>query len=129
MGQDSLQDSSMDTTGDDKAAVERSVVVNLLSKDELYEAYMPFLHNGGLFLPTRGNFRLGQTLHLRLNLIDEPEKIPVTAHVVWVTPQDAHGRRVAGIGVQFTDKQGSLRDKIEASLADRLNSQSPTHTL
>lgn len=107
----------------------KAAVVNLTTKDELYEAYMPFLQNGGLFLPTRGNFRLGQELSLMLNLMNEPDKIPITAHVVWITPQGAHGRRAAGIGVQFSDDQISLRDKIERYLAGSLNSQHPTHTL
>lgn len=113
----------------ERSAARQAVVVNLTSKDELYEAYMPFLQNGGLFLPTRGHFRLGQELSLMLNLMNEPEKIPVTAQVVWITPQGAHGRRAAGIGIQFSNDQVFLRDKIETYLAGRLNSQHPTHTL
>lgn len=106
-----------------------AAVISLTTKDELYEAYMPFLTNGGLFLPTRGNFRLGQELSLLLNLMSEPDKIPLTASVVWITPQGAHGRRAAGIGVHFSDEHVSLRDKIETYLAGSLGSQHPTHTL
>lgn len=106
-----------------------AVVVTLATKEELYEAYMPFLHNGGLFLATRSRFRLGQELSLLLKLMDEPEKIPVRGKVVWVTPKGAHGRRLAGIGLQFAEEQMALRDKIETYLAGRLDAQHPTHTL
>lgn len=105
------------------------VTINLTNKDELYEAYMPFVSNGGLFLPTQGTFRLGQDISLLLNLMDEPEKIPMSGKVVWVTPQGAQGRRVAGIGIQFNENHIALRDKIETYLAGRLSSQHPTHTL
>ncbi|WP_417596492.1 PilZ domain-containing protein [Oceanospirillum sp.] len=114
-------------TGNNKVRP-KAAVVNLDRKEELYKAYMPFLHHGGLFLPTRSNFRLGQTLSLMLNLMDEPETIPVQAHVVWITPERAHGQRVAGIGVQFTEEHALLRDKIEHYLSDQLDSEHPTHT-
>ncbi len=106
-----------------------AVTVSLTSKDELYEAYMPFVHNGGLFLPTRNAFKLGQEISLLLNLLDEPDKIPLSGKVIWVTPQGAQGRRVAGIGIQFSENHLFLRDKIETYLAGRLNAQHPTHTL
>ncbi|OOV88249.1 pilus assembly protein PilZ [Oceanospirillum linum] len=114
-------------TGNNKARL-KAAVVNLDKKEELYKAYMPFLHHGGLFLPTRSNFRLGQTLSLMLNLMDEPEKILVQAHVVWITPERAHGQRAAGIGVQFTEEHASLRDKIERYLSGQLDSERPTYT-
>lgn len=107
----------------------QTVTITLKSKDELYEAYMPFVANGGLFLPTRGTFRLGQEISLQLSLLDEPDKVPLSGKVIWVTPQGAQGRRVAGIGIQFDDQHIALRDKIETYLAGRLNSQHPTHTL
>lgn len=103
--------------------------VSFRTKDELYEAYMPFIHNGGLFVQTRGEFKLGQELSLLLRLLDEPDAIPFRGQVVWVTPQGAQGRRAAGIGLQFSEDYLFLRDKIETYLAGRLNAQQPTQTL
>ena len=107
----------------------QKVTLRFKSKDELYEAYMPFIHNGGLFVKARGEFKLSQEISLLLKLLDEPDVIPFKGRVVWVTPQGAQGRRVAGIGLQFGDEYLFLRDKIETYLAGRLNAQHPTHTL
>jgi len=118
----------MEQTAENNKAQTKVVVVNLDNKEELYKAYMPFLKNGGLFLPARGSFRLGQAVSLVLNLMAEPNKILVQAHVVWITPEEAHGQRIAGIGVQFTEANTSLRDKIERYLSGWLESERPTYT-
>jgi type IV pilus assembly protein PilZ len=78
-------------------------ILSLTIKDRtvLYAAYMPFLRNGGLFIPTNKRFTLGEEVFVLLALMDEAEKIPITGTVVWVTPKGAQGNRQAGIGVQF----------------------------
>jgi len=94
----------------------------------LYSAYMPFVKNGGLFVPTTRYYRLGDEVFMLLRLLDEPEKIPVSARVMWVTPPRAQGNRAAGIGVQFSDSDGVVKAKIESLLAGH-NQDQPTHTL
>jgi type IV pilus assembly protein PilZ len=76
-------------------------ILSLTIKDRtvLYAAYMPFLRNGGLFIPTNKRFTLGEEVFVLLALMDEAEKIPITGTVVWVTPKGAQGNRQAGIGV------------------------------
>ena len=64
-----------------------------------------------------------------LNLMEEPEKIPVAGKVIWVTPKGAQGNRAAGIGVQFSDQDNTARSKIETYLAGALQSDRPTHTM
>ena len=44
----------------------------------LYAAYMPFVRNGGLFVPTNKRYELGEEVFILLALMDEPEKIPST---------------------------------------------------
>lgn len=109
----------------------RSGIMTLTIKDKavLYAAYMPFIRNGGLFIPTQKNQKMGDEVFLLLNLMDEPEKIPVAGKVVWVTPKGAQGNRQAGIGVQFNGEDETARNKIEAYLAGSLNSDRPTHTM
>ncbi|MFE8069732.1 PilZ domain-containing protein [Marinobacteraceae bacterium S3BR75-40.1] len=109
----------------------RSGILTLTIKDKavLYAAYMPFVRNGGLFIPTQKTYHLGDEVFLLLNLMDEPEKIPVAGKVVWVTPKGAQGNRAAGIGVQFNDDDETARTKIEAYLAGALGSDRPTHTM
>ena len=109
----------------------RNGILSLTIKDKavLYAAYMPFLKNGGLFIPTAKTYKLGDEVFMLLNLMDEPEKIPVAGKVVWVTPKGAQGNRAAGIGVQFSDQDNTAANKIENYLAGSLDSDRPTHTL
>ncbi|WP_020408827.1 PilZ domain-containing protein [Hahella ganghwensis] len=109
----------------------RSGILTLTIKDKavLYAAYMPFVKNGGLFIPTAKSYQLGDEVFLLLNLMDEPEKIPVAGKVVWVTPKGAQGNRAAGIGVQFNGEDETARNKIETYLAGALSSDRPTHTM
>ena len=109
----------------------RSGILSLTIKDKavLYSAYMPFIKNGGLFIPTTKQYKLGEEIFLLLSLMDEPEKIPVAGKVVWITPVGAQGNRNAGIGVQFSDQDDTARRTIENHLAGSIESDRPTHTM
>jgi type IV pilus assembly protein PilZ len=110
----------------------RQGILSLTIKDKsaLYAAYMPFVNGGGLFIPTKKNYRLGEEVFMLLTLMDETEKIPVAGKIVWITPQGAQGNRAAGIGVQFSEQDdGAARNKIETYLAGTMESERPTHTL
>ena len=77
----------------------RNGILSLTIKDKavLYSAYMPFLENGGLFVPTNKAYALGDEVFMLLTLMDEAEKVPIAGKVVWVTPRGAQGNRTAGI--------------------------------
>jgi type IV pilus assembly protein PilZ len=90
---------------------------------------MPFLRNGGLFIPTNKRFTLGEEVFVLLALMDEAEKIPITGTVVWVTPKGAQGNRQAGVGVWFSDADFAAATKIEEHLGTGLVSDRPTHTM
>ncbi len=109
----------------------RSGILSLTIKDKavLYSAYMPYLENGGLFVPTNKAYKVGDEVFMLLNLMDETEKIPIAGKVVWVTPKGAQGNRTAGIGVQFSDEDATANAKIENHLAGSLSSDRPTHTM
>jgi type IV pilus assembly protein PilZ len=107
-------------------------VLSLAIKEKaaLYAAYMPFIKGGGLFIPTNKSFKVGDEVFMLLSLIDDPVKLKVVGHVVWITPV-TQGSRPQGIGVQFSEKDGGLeaRNKIEALLGGILKSARPTHTM
>lgn len=109
----------------------RNGILSLTIKDKavLYAAYMPFLVNGGLFIPTNKPYKINDEVFMLLNLMEEAEKIPVAGRVVWVTPRGAQGNRAAGIGVQFNGQDDTANRKIEAYLAGSLESDRPTHTM
>jgi type IV pilus assembly protein PilZ len=107
-------------------------ILSLSIKDtaQLYAQYMTFVENGGLFVPTAKQYRLGDEVFMVISLLDEPEKIPVAGKIVWITPQGAQGNRQAGVGVQFNGQDDGLaKNKIETYLAGSLESDRTTHTM
>ena len=66
-----------------------------------------------------------------LNLMDEPEKIPVAGKVAWITPARASGNRTQGVGVRFPndEKSAQLKVKIEQILGASLGSDRATQTI
>jgi type IV pilus assembly protein PilZ len=110
----------------------RQSMLNLTIKttSALYASFMPFLKNGGLFIPTNKRYELGDEVFVLLTLLEEPERIPIAGRVVWITPQGAEGNRAVGVGVQFSDQdEDRTRRKIEDHLVGVLGSDRPTHTL
>ena len=95
----------------------------------LYECYMPFVRDGGLFIPTDADCALGEEVSVSLDLLHEPEPIQIEGTVVWITPKGAQGNRVAGVGVRFDGKGDEVRSKIETCLAGAVGSDRNTHTL
>jgi len=117
---------------DPETAGGRQRILSFVIKDKnaLYAAFMPFVKNGGLFIPTSKRYELGDEIFLLLRLMDEPERIPVAGKVIWITPPGAEGNRAVGVGIQFSDEdQGVARRKIEEYLAGMLSSDRPTHTM
>ena len=107
-------------------------ILSLAIKDKqaLYTTYMPFLRNGGVFVPTPKRYFLGAEVFVLLTLPESKERLPVAGKVVWVTPPGAQGNRTPGIGVQFGDtaEGEAARGKIEALLAGHQDGK-PTHTM
>lgn len=107
-------------------------VLSLAIKEKaaLYAAYMPYVKGGGLFIPTSKSFKIGEEVFMLLSLIDDPMKLKVVGHVVWITPAAQTGRP-QGVGVKFSEKDGGLeaRNKIEGLLGSALKSSRPTHTM
>ncbi len=119
--------------GESKPAPQsRPGILSLTIRDKavLYATYIPFVKNGGLFIPTSKPYQLGEEVFLLLNLMEETEKLPGQGKVIWITPSGAQGNRAAGIGVQFQGEEGTkIRNKIETYLAGALKSDKPTHTM
>jgi type IV pilus assembly protein PilZ len=104
--------------------------LTIRDKSALYASYMPFIKNGGLFIPTAKPYQLGNEVFMLLTLMDSKEKLPVAGRVVWITPKGAQSNKTAGIGVQFSElDKGATRLKIENQLAGALSSDRPTQTI
>lgn len=106
------------------------LTLTIKDKTALYQAYMPFVTNGGLFIPTSKKYKLGDEVFMLLQLMDDNQKMPLAGRVVWITPDGATGKRKAGIGVQFSAQDGGeTQKKIETYLAGALGADQPTHTM
>lgn len=113
--------------------VARPAVLSLAIKEKsaLYTAYMPFLKNGGIFVPTNRAYKVGDEIYLILTLMDDTNKYPVAGKVAWITPAGANHNKTQGVGVHFpADESGTrLRMRIEEILGAALGSSRATHTL
>jgi type IV pilus assembly protein PilZ len=125
-----------DSTADSTAPITtpaRPSVLSLAIKEKaaLYSAYMPFLKNGGIFVPTNKSYKLGDEIYLILTLLDDPNKYPIAGKVAWITPAGAGNNKSQGIGVHFPDDESGtrIRLRVEELLGTALRSSRATHTL
>ena len=111
----------------------RPSVIQLVfrEKSALYAAYMPVFSDGGLFVPTTREYKLGEDIYLLLSLPEDPQRYPVASKVGWITPANASGGRTQGVGVRFPtdEKTRALRLKIEEVLGTSISSAKPTQTI
>jgi type IV pilus assembly protein PilZ len=111
----------------------RPSVLSLPIKEKaaLYAAYMPFLLNGGIFVPTNKVYKIGDEIYLILTLMDDATKYPIAGKVAWITPGGANNNKAQGIGVHFSSDESGLRVKlrIEELLGAAIGSSRATHTL
>ncbi len=119
--------------GGTAAAASRPSVIQLVFREKgaLYAAYIPAFTDGGLFVPTTRDYKLGDDIYLLLSLPDDPQRFPVAGRVAWITPPNASGGRTQGVGVRFPndDKSRQLKIKIEEVLGTTISSTKPTQTL
>ena len=115
------------------ASTVRPSVLSLAIKERsaLYTAYMPFLKNGGIFVPTARPYKIGDEIFVILELMDEAQKYPIAGRVAWVTPPGANNNKTQGIGVHFPDDESGVRARIiiEKHLGTALKSNRSTHTV
>ena len=113
--------------------VARPSVLSLPIKEKaaLYAAYMPFLTNGGIFVPTNKPYKIGDEIYLILTLMDDVTKYPIAGKIAWITPAGANNSKAQGIGVHFSSDESGRRVKqrIEEILGAALGSSRVTHTL
>jgi len=107
------------------------VQLAIKEKGALYAAYIPLFAEGGMFIPTARDYRLGDDVYVLLSLPDDPQRYPIAGRVAWVTPPRAAGNRTQGVGIQFPrdEKSRLLKIKIEEMLGSHLASERPTQTI
>src|SRR3954452_9587422 len=118
---------------DPSATITRPTVLSLAIKEKaaLYAAYLPFLKNGGMFVPTAKPYKIGDEIYLILALMDDPNKYPIAGKLAWITPAAANNNKAQGIGGHFPDDETGQRAnlRIQEILAAALPSSRATHPL
>jgi type IV pilus assembly protein PilZ len=111
----------------------RPSVIQLVFREKgaLYAAYVPLFSEGGLFVPSTREHRLGDDVYLLLSLPGDPQRYPVAGKVGWITPPNTSGGRTQGIGVRFPsdEKTRVLKIRIEEILGTAISSSKPTQTI
>ncbi len=111
----------------------RPSVIQLAIKEKaaLYAAYIPLFSEGGIFIPTAREYKLGDDIYVLLSLPEDPQRYPVAGKVAWVTPAKAAGNRTQGVGIQFPkdEKSKLLKLKIEEILGALVGSDRSTQTI
>ena len=111
----------------------RPSVIQLAIKEKaaLYAAYIPLFSEGGIFIPTSREYKLGDDIYVLLSLPDDTQRYPVAGKVAWVTPAKASSNRTQGVGILFPkdEKSKALKTKIEELLGNHLGTDRPTQTI
>ena len=123
----------MSTTQNAALGTPRPSVIQLAIKEKaaLYAAYIPLFAEGGIFIPSAREHRLGDDIYVLITLPDDSQRYPVAGKVAWITPARASGNRTQGVGVRFPadEKTRGLKLKIEEMLGTSVSSNKPTQTL
>jgi type IV pilus assembly protein PilZ len=100
-------------------------------KGALYAAYIPTFSEGGVFIPTSREYKLGDDVYVLLSLPDDTQRYPIAGKVAWITPAKSASNRTQGVGIQFPkdEKSHQIRLKIEEILGAYMASDRPTQTI
>jgi len=100
---------------------------------------MPFLKNGGLFLPvtaapqkgeqSASHYKFQDSVCLLLQLLDDSQRHFCITKVVWLTPTKIRGGRCKGMGLHFGRNDSQLRALIESRLSTYKRESSQSQTL
>ncbi len=110
----------------------RNSVISIAIKDKqaLYMSYMPYVENGGLFVPTKKDYSLGDEIFLLVKIMDETEPVQISGKIIWISPPGALGNRPQGIGVQFIGETAKkTANLIESKLGASISLTRGTHTM
>ena len=111
----------------------RPSVIQLAIKEKaaLYAAYISSFTDGGIFIPTSKDYKLGADVYVLITLPDDPQRYPVAGKVAWITTAKAARNRTQGIEIKFPTDETSklLKLQIEQLLGAHLGSDRPTQTI
>lgn len=79
----------------------------------LKRAYMPFVIEGAIFIPTEKNFQLNDSVTASITLPENNQEYTFTGEIIWVSPIASHH---PGIGITCSGDEGQAFRKAVADL-------------
>ena len=81
----------------------RPSVIQLAIKEKaaLYAAYIPLFADGGIFIPTTRDYRLGDDVYVLLSVPDDPQRYPLAGKGGGVSAAGVAGSRAPGVGIRI----------------------------
>ena len=109
----------------------KMVQVNLVDRTSIYNSYMSFLKNSGVFIASDDTFVMGEAVLLVLEVGEAADRFPLKTTVCWINPVRGSTTRPRGVGLAFDngDTAKQARHYIENSLAGLLDLPRPTYTI
>ena len=109
----------------------KMVQVALADRTSIYNSYMSFLINGGVFIASDEDFNMGVEVLLVLEVGEAADRFPLKTTVCWINPLRGSTTRPRGVGLAFdnSDTAKQARHYIENTLAGLLDLPRPTYTI
>ena len=111
-------------TSEKKEEAPKRRLLNLTLKDDaaLHSSYMPFIRDGGIFVPTNNiSQKFGDEVVVSMHLQSTNKKLAIPGRVVWIAPP-ACERGTQGLGIQFAGTtKAKMKLIIETMLGNRAN--------
>lgn len=106
------------------------ITCNISDTATLYSSYLPFVTNGGIFVPSTRSHQIGEEVFVVFTLPNSSERYPLNGKVIWINSRSVGGRP-AGFAIQFgSDVNGTrIKDEVEKLLAGQLSSTQSTYTM
>lgn len=99
---------------------EQQIAHHFTDLTELNNALMPFVRDGGIFIPTENEFHLGDHVLATVILPQNEQPFALKGEVIWITPQSTQiNLHRPGIGIHCGGDEGHAFQKaVQTLLAD-----------
>jgi len=83
----------------------KKITATIANLEQLKSAYLPFLVNGGVLVPSEADHEIGNDVLVELNLFCCNEPLDFSGKIVWTSPSNMHTEAMLGTGIEFSDEQ------------------------
>ena len=105
------------------------IQANIPDLETLYLSYMPYVVDGGLFIPSKQPVQMGEEIFVLATLPEQSQKIPLTGKVIWIS-QKQNGVKLQGFGIQLSGEKGRYyKAAAERLLAGLKSSNRNSYTM